>query len=343
MKPFFSDNLATVIHGTAEQVLPTLADASVDLIATDPPYFGVKADEAWDNQWDTPEAFVAWIGSLCVEWRRVLKPNGSLYVFASPDMAARVECEVRRHFNVLNRIRWRKPQGWHNKTEKESLRSYLSPCEEIIFAESPCRDPRFADADYELWGRIVNPLRMRLRVATSGHREKMVAIFAADGRYSSRESIRVNAARQLGWLPTEFELMSASIYHAVTKVANLGMSYEELCGEFSRLRAAYERGRRPFNLTASVPFLDEWDFPTVSPYPGKHPCEKPLPLMEHIVSVSSRPGDVVLDSFCGSGTTLRAASNLGRRSIGIEQDERWCRWTEGRLRQTSLFAAEGAA
>lgn len=62
---------------------------------------------------------------------------------------------------------------------------------------------------------------------------------------------------------------------------------------------------------------------TVNAYPGKHPAEKPLDLMRHIVRVSSRPGDLVLDSFTGSGTTGQAAAMEGRRFVGFEKDARW--------------------
>jgi site-specific DNA-methyltransferase (adenine-specific) len=125
---------AELICGDCMDVMRGMADSSVNLILTDPPYFRVK-DEAWDRQWDNSAGFLAWIGTLADEWQRILAPNGSLYVFASPRMAAQVEVEIGKRLNALNRIRWIKDAGWHNKTKKERLRSYLSPWEEIIFAE----------------------------------------------------------------------------------------------------------------------------------------------------------------------------------------------------------------
>jgi site-specific DNA-methyltransferase (adenine-specific) len=61
-------------------------------------------------------------------------------------------------------------------------------------------------------------------------------------------------------------------------------------------------------------------FPTVQAYKGKHPAEKPLALMRHIIATSSREGATVLDPFMGSGTTGKAAQELGRNFIGIELD-----------------------
>ncbi len=53
---------------------------------------------------------------------------------------------------------------------------------------------------------------------------------------------------------------------------------------------------------------------------GKHPTQKPLALLNLILQAASDPGDLVLDPFCGSGTTGLAAAALGRRFMGIESD-----------------------
>lgn len=53
---------------------------------------------------------------------------------------------------------------------------------------------------------------------------------------------------------------------------------------------------------------------------GLHPTQKPIALMEYLIKTYSNPGDLVLDPCMGSGTTLIAAINTGRRAIGIEKD-----------------------
>lgn len=52
----------------------------------------------------------------------------------------------------------------------------------------------------------------------------------------------------------------------------------------------------------------------------RHPCEKPVQLLERLIRASSSPGDVVVDPFCGGGATGEAALRTGRRFIGIEID-----------------------
>ena len=60
--------------------------------------------------------------------------------------------------------------------------------------------------------------------------------------------------------------------------------------------------------------------PLHGPYKERlgYPTQKPLALLERIVGASSNEGDIVLDPFCGCGTTLVAANNLNRRWIGID-------------------------
>jgi len=65
---------------------------------------------------------------------------------------------------------------------------------------------------------------------------------------------------------------------------------------------------------------------------GGHPCQMPIVLLERIVRVSSKPGDLVLDPFAGSGTTLAAANKLGRDYLGIELSENYADRIRERLR-----------
>lgn len=316
-----------------------LPDSSVNLIATDPPYFRVK-NLPWDRQWGKPEEFIAWIGRLCEQWQRVLAPNGSLYVFASPRMAARVECEVGRWFEVLNRIVWRKGFAWCKRgndgkparCSEGTLRHYYDASETIIFAEHFGADNRAkGEAGYvaacdELRGFVFEPLRAYL----DGERRKAGINFE-----QVREAVGCAAGSGLPshWFTqSQWALPTEPNYMRLRDLFNSrGNGGEFLAREYEDLRAEYEDLRRPFSVTADVPYTDVWDFPTVKPYPGKHPCEKPLAMMEHIVTASSREGDTVLDCFAGSGVTGEAAIRNGRKFIGIEMAQEWCEAAARRL------------
>ena len=75
----------------------------------------------------------------------------------------------------------------------------------------------------------------------------------------------------------------------------------------------------------------------------EHPTAKPLPMVRQFVQWFTEPGDVVLDPFAGSGTTLRAALDEGRRAIGVELDERYCEVIARRLSQDVLDFGEVTA
>ncbi len=68
-----------------------------------------------------------------------------------------------------------------------------------------------------------------------------------------------------------------------------------------------------------------------------HPAVKPVALLRRLVHHSSALGELIIDPFMGSGTTLRAAKDLGRRAIGIEIEEKYCRIAVDRLRQEVLL------
>jgi DNA modification methylase len=69
---------------------------------------------------------------------------------------------------------------------------------------------------------------------------------------------------------------------------------------------------------------------------GSHPAPFPVELARRAVRLSTWPGEVVLDPFAGTGTTLLAARQLGRQAVGIETSERYCEIAVGRLAQTGL-------
>ncbi len=105
--------------------------------------------------------------------------------------------------------------------------------------------------------------------------------------------------------------------------------------------------RRMHELIAYVPSypgehkLRSKSYGDILRFPGvaakTHPTEKPVPLLEVLIENSSDAGDLVFDPFMGTGSTLRAAANLGRRAIGIEVSERYCEIAVERLRQEVLL------
>jgi adenine-specific DNA-methyltransferase len=107
--------------------------------------------------------------------------------------------------------------------------------------------------------------------------------------------------------------------------------YEQLKAEYQAIKPQ----TRHFAVTKHVPYTNVWDFKPVPWYQGKHPCEKPLELMRHIIEASSRPGETVLDTFAGSGSTAMACLELGRTFVGCEMGLREFEITVKRLNDRS--------
>ena len=310
-----------------------MPDNSIDAIITDPPYFKVKGED-WDNQWDKPHEFIAWVGELTAEFERLLKPNGSLYVFASPQMAARVEVELSKRFNILNHITWRKGraglkvQGWSQKTEKEALRAFIPETEKIIFAEHYNSDHiAKGEAGYltkcdELRGFVFEPLRAYLH----GEWER-AGLTKKDADIATGTQMAGHWFTRSQWaLPTEAHYLA--LREAANKAGgeylrkeyeDLRKEYEDLRKEYEDLRKEYEDLRRPFNVTNKDQWSDVWEFDPVQAYPGKHPCEKPLPLLMHMLKASTKPGSVVFDPFTGGGSMGHACHEMNRVFIGAEK------------------------
>lgn len=102
---YTSDN-QTIYHGDTLDVLPTLADESIDLIFADPPYNIGKKFVDFVDRWPNDEAYAEW----CQKWLDIclakLSPTGSLYVMASTQSMPYIDLYLRDKMTILSRIMW---------------------------------------------------------------------------------------------------------------------------------------------------------------------------------------------------------------------------------------------
>ena len=119
------------------------------------------------------------------------------------------------------------------------------------------------------------------------------------------------------------------------------IGYWGMTPDYSRVLKPYKNptDRRIKALVAAgsegTPIYEWWDdiqlVKNVSAEKTEHPCPLPLRLVSRILTLCANPGDLILDPFMGSGTTLVAARDLGMKAVGIEMDERYCEIAARRL------------
>ena len=108
-----------------------------------------------------------------------------------------------------------------------------------------------------------------------------------------------------------------------------GSRYIQLRREYEQLRREYERLR--YYHKADSEHSNVWRYPIVPANKRLHPTQKPVELLERIITVSCPPGGVVLDPFMGSGSTGAAARTTGRKFIGIERNRGYFDAAQSRL------------
>jgi site-specific DNA-methyltransferase (adenine-specific) len=113
-------------------------------------------------------------------------------------------------------------------------------------------------------------------------------------------------------------------------------------------RAVVEDGRRSRSsrteeATPGTPMGDVWDIGIVAPVARErtgYPTQKPEALLTRLIEACTQPGDLVLDPYAGSGTTLSVCTKLGRRVVGIDESPEASRITRKRLRAQGVRPLE---
>jgi adenine-specific DNA-methyltransferase len=315
-----SSSSAIVAQGDAQELLQSVPDHTVSLVLTDPPYHSTKKDNIYgDTSFQHDQHYLSWMAQVASEWKRVLRPNGSLFCFCSSEMSGRLEGEFAKQFNVLSQIVWTKPNdpgfdGWKQKMRKPALRQWYAHSERILFCEPAC-EGNLKRSPFAMW---LRQTRSAAGISTNQLAELI-------GAYGS-----VNHGGAVSNWETGRNIPSRDQYQKIVDVFIESGKVADI--------PRYEDVIRPFMVDANQEFTDVWTFPSVRPYRGKHPAEKPAALLEHAIAATTFAGDIVLDCFAGSGSTALAALRLGRRSVSMEIAPEWALQIADRVRWQELTA-----
>lgn len=312
-----------VIIGDCADVLPSFPDKTFDLAILDPPYYKIKTD-SWDRQWKTFSEYLDWLEAVCLEVKRVLKDNGSLYVFGDDQRIAYVQVRLDKHFTFLNHLIWYKRNNQSIKGAWNSRR-YACVSERILFyglqdqtgLETVMLDTNNFKTLRQYFKEFQEALGLTLKQINTilGHRKAEHAFY---------------------WGSTQWDLPTPETYQ---ELLSLPRSETFEVREYEDLRREYEDLRRPFHYFDKM--YEVFDIPIIG---GKertaHPTTKPKELYKRLIQCSTNEGALILDPFAGSGTSLIAAKETGRYCIAIEKEEKYLPIIQerGQLNSPSLEA-----
>ena len=358
----------TIWTGDNLDILRGLNSESVDLIYLDPPFNSNRkcyaapvgsraAGAAFKDTWTLSELDVAWMGLiadeqpamyklieaaglthgkgmqsyLCmmavrlVEMRRVLKGTGSIYLHCDPTAGHYLKMLMDSVFgagNFRSDISWKRSSA-HSDT-KQGRRQHGRIRDSLLFyskGDSWTWNPIYTEYDQDYVDRFYRHIEPE-----TGRRYTLGDLTGPGGDAKGNP---------------HYELLGVIRYwrysqEQMAKLAKEGRIVQSKPG-------AVPRYKRYLDEMPGVPLQDQWtDIKPVQAHAKErtgYPTQKPLALLERIISASSNPGDMVLDPFCGCATACVAAEMLGRKWVGIDVSPKAVELVNMRLQQAmgSLF------
>lgn len=271
-------------------------------------------------------AYLAMMAVRLLELHRVLKPTGSLYLHCDPTASHYLKLLLDGVFGAMNCTN---EIVWQRTAAKGLAFTRFPSTHDVIFY--------YRKSNHSTW----NP-------QYGSHSEKYLKSHYSNieegtgRRYTLDNLINPNANRP----NLTYEFLGVTRVWRWTK---------------ERMQAAYEEGRvvqpnpgsvprhkRYLDEQEGTPFTDVWT--DIAPLNSQaqerlgYPTQKPLALLERIISASSNEGDVVLDPFCGCGTAVHAAQKLRRQWLGIDVTHLAISLIEKRMKDAfpgAAFTVEG--
>jgi len=291
-------------NGDCLEILRGIPDDSIDSIITDPPYFQIKGGFDWD--YESFEHYLEFMGQCAIEWKRILKKNGSLLVFGHAKRIAYTQVILDKYFNLVNCLVWEKPKL---RIEMFKLRMFAERTQERMLYYS-CEVERTGLEEIKLNTDNFTTLRGYF---------KQVQQFIGTGKNTIIDKIGQKADHCFRHSSSQWDLPTAETYAQL--IAIFGIDKMDGFREYESLRLEYESLRRPFNNIHQLTDVIKHSQESHITRKYKHDTVKPLGLIEKLIETVTVENSVILDCFLGSGTTGHACVNLNRSFIGIELDK----------------------
>ena len=360
VEPNFVDK--TIWTGDNLDILRGLNSECVDLIYLDPPFNSNRnyaapvgsraAGAAFKDTWTLSDLDTAWMGLiadeqpamykvietaglthgkgmqsyLCmmavrlVEMRRVLRETGSVYLHCDPTASHYLKLLMDSIFgdsNFKNEIVWKRSTAVKGNFGQGS--QFFAPNTDTLLyysrAKSWVFNQQFAPYSKEYIEKAYRHIEPE-----TGRRFQLVSMTGPGGGAKGNPSYEVMGVTRF-WRYSEERMQ---------ELIDKGLVVQAKPGGVPRRKYYLDEGR-------GVAVQSLWDdianLQGSSTENTSYPTQKPLALLERIISASSNPGDVVLDPFCGCATACVAAEKLGRKWVGIDISEKAVELVNMRLRE----------
>lgn len=296
-----------------------------DLVFTDPPY-GMKKEKdgvANDNlNFDDLLLFnKQWI-PLTFD---ALKDNGSWYCWGIDEPLMDIYSEILKPMIKANKTTFRNLITWDKGNGQgqlsEEFRMYPVADEKCLFVMCGEQDMRFK-RNLEEFNEMFEPIRKWFENERKKSGLSVEQISKIDSTRCSHYWAKVQFE-----FPTKKAFCKIQTYCVNNGINAFGVEYEEIKKEYEEIKKEFYKNRAYFNNTHDN-MNNVWHFSKTSgeekETAGGHATPKPIALCSRAIKSSSREGEIVLDVFGGSGSTLIACEQLNRKAYLMELEPKWC-------------------
>jgi site-specific DNA-methyltransferase (adenine-specific) len=281
------------------------AAETYDYLVTEAPYRVRRVIEAMEIMVGKNQmmAYLVMMAVRLVELHRVLKPTGSLYLHCDPTASHYLKIILDAIFspeNFKNEIIWKRTSA-HSDSKQGAL--HIGRIHDVILF--------YTKSDRATRNEVFQPYDEEYTASSYRYID-------ADGRRYGLYDITGPGGAAKG--NPQYEFLGITRYWRFSK-EKMQSLYDQ--GRIVQSKAgSVPRYKRYLDEMPGVPLQDIWDdIKAVGAHAKEklgYPTQKPVSLLERIISASSNPGDIVLDPFAGCGTAIAAAHKLGRQWLGID-------------------------
>ncbi len=248
-------------------------------------------------------AYLVMMTPRLVEMHRVLKSSGSLYLHCDPTVAAYLKLVLDSVFGVSN---FRNEIVWQRTNVHSDSKRWSDVSDRLLYYVKDSRDSYAWNAPFVSHSEDYVESKYR-QMDPDGRRFQLDNMTSPNPRPNMMYEWRGHESPAMGWRYSRETMARLD--------AEGRIWYPKSKDQRPRLKRYLDeqRGRLLGDVWTDINPINSQARERLG-----YPTQKPVALLERILSASSNPGDVVLDPFCGCGTTISAAHKLGRRWIGID-------------------------